>query len=740
MRLGFLLLGAGMVLCFDTVPQPASAAEPGGVAAATSWTDLYGDPLPAHAIMRLGTTRLHHHAFVAAAAFPSGGRLLASAAGNLDTAIALWQLPSGQLLRRLTARSQDKHPPWTSALAFSHDGKKLLTSDVRGNVHLWDVDSGEELWTIEAHPKSFETTVAFSADGQWVASGGTDGVVRVWSAQSGHEILSFDLLPTPVQLPGGAFAGPIPGSIGALAFSPDGNRLAAGLAQRPFNLRTGKIRVWNLQTNQPVCAIDESNGELQSLAFTADGKHLISGGNANIPREKFGKPYRALTVRVIRLHVWDAGSGNLVRQLAPPEAEAGLVHPDEEAGYGAIALSADGRTLVAGCDGKVLVWDFPSATIHHSIDVPHWAGNRGLAISADGQIVCAPRENSLGLWSTATGEPLMPKAESHTSFVTGIAHVQDGGSIVTSGDATVRSWDADSGRQRWAKRFNGRWGVNQMAVSPNGALVAAACDMDDGEGGVRILRAATGEELHFIPMFEKRFHVRVVRKLVFSPDGALLAIARDRPKVSNTYDVDLYDLERGEKLQDIAAGLFAHVHAMAVSPDGALLYTVGHEAAVCVWDTSSGAKRRQFTAFKPPPQSADGKPSRPGVAGAVFSPDLKSIITSQGHELVVWDVASGEATAAISNDGSEHGGEIAISRDGRWLAMTDMNYVLDPGTHAIRILDIERGRRIATLDGGTCRPSSFAFSPDGTRLVTGMGDGTALVWDLKTAVKRNANE
>ncbi len=620
-------------------------------------------------------------------------------------------------------------PAWAYVLAFSPDGKTLATGDVNGALHLWDVASGDEIYSIPAHG-SFPgaSAVGFSADGQWIASGGGDGVVRVWNAEDGGELLSFDMLGKPQQaFAGGAFGGGPPGAIAAVAFSPDGRFLAAGFAQRPFQSKTSKIRLWDLESNQPVRWIDESNGELQSLAFTSDGKQLISGGSVTMPREKFGKPYFALNVRVAQVRIWDVDSGKMLRELLTEEREAGS---------GAIALSKDGGLLAVGVEKSIVVCDFPSGKVLRSISVPDWYGDRGLAISPDGEFVCAPLGVTLGLWRVATGDSALPKAESHTTAVAAVAYLPDGNSIVTGADGTVRAWDANDGRQKWSHSLGKEPHVSAVAVSPDGARVAAGGNAEQfSDAGVRILRSDTGEKTQFIP---SEHHVRTV---AFSRDGSTVAIVHERPKESNTYDVDLYEADTGKHRLKIGDGFFMGVNAMAFSRDAKSLYTldrnssvVGQESHACVWDIATGKRRRQFTAFHPPakplPAGPNGRPQKPWIASAAFTPDLKTLVTSQGRELVVWDVASGKAVRAFDAQGTDKGGNIAVSNDGRLAAITDVQYAGDLGSDAIRIFDLASGRLVATFEPGRGRAGAFAFSPDGTRLVSGMSDGTALVWRL----------
>ncbi|HEV3342735.1 MAG TPA: WD40 repeat domain-containing protein, partial [Pirellulales bacterium] len=575
---------------------------PTSMGADEALVDAYGDPLPPHALLRLGTTRFHHASFIQDAVFSHDGRMLAAAAGNQNGNIALWEVPSGRLLRSFTIPPQDQQRPWANALAFSPDGGKLLAGDTYGTLHLWEIATGEEIYAIEASSGwSGATAVAFSADGRWIASGGGDGVVRVWSADHGHELLSFDTVPPSQQpLGGGAWRGVFPpGSIAALAFSPDGKCLAAGIAESWFRAKTNKIVVWDVESNQPAHSLGEPNGFFSSLVYTPDGRRLISGENFTMPREKLGRPYPYLEAHVVKLRVWDAENGKLVRELATPEKEPGL---------GALALSRDGRTLASGYEDRIVVWDLDSSAVRCSISVPKWRGGRGLAISPDGRIVCAPLEDALGLWDAVTGESLLADAPSHTSFVNAVAYLAGGKAVVTSGDATVRVWDAATGRQKWSRRFGGNAYVNALAVSPDGTLIAAGGQTELGEAGLRVYQAATGEVKYFIPMFRKKWYANYVRALAFAPDGRTLAVVRDRPKQSNSYDMDLLDVETGKRVKEIACGFFAGVRPMAFTQDAASLYTIGHQDAIVnLWDLKTGAPRQLVTAMKPAAEAPDGK-------------------------------------------------------------------------------------------------------------------------------------
>src|SRR5262245_20474073 len=104
--------------------------------------DAFGDPLPEHAVARLGTTRLRHPNQIPAVAYSPDGSLLASA--SIEGRVRVWEMPSG---KRRNDYSFD--PDYAVRLLFSGDGKRLAAAvgphyDPK-RVYVWDTASGKEL-------------------------------------------------------------------------------------------------------------------------------------------------------------------------------------------------------------------------------------------------------------------------------------------------------------------------------------------------------------------------------------------------------------------------------------------------------------------------------------------------------------------------------------------------------------------------------------------------------------------
>src|SRR5262249_40154802 len=88
-------------------------------------------------------------------------------------------------------RSFPAHSPGVGLhMAFSPDGKQLVTGGPEYTAKIWDVETGVVLHTLSGHNGDVYT-VAFSPDGRWVASAGEDSRVKVWDSGTGKLLRSF---------------------------------------------------------------------------------------------------------------------------------------------------------------------------------------------------------------------------------------------------------------------------------------------------------------------------------------------------------------------------------------------------------------------------------------------------------------------------------------------------------------------------------------------------------------------
>ena len=205
---------------------------------------------------------------ISAVAVSQDSELLATLSD--DGKVQLWDTQTGKL-RQVLVGPQTKFG--AGAIAFSPDGG-TITAAGWDAVMLWDMPTGKLRQTL-SEQRAF--ALAFSPDGKVLAIGGNQ--VKLCDGQSGA------LLRT---LTGHR------GSVGAIAFAPDGKTLATGTGMDE------EIRLWNVQTGtiERTLLTERADAvtEVSSLAFSPDGKNLVSTGH-------------------LRMKVWDAQTGTLLQTL-----------------------------------------------------------------------------------------------------------------------------------------------------------------------------------------------------------------------------------------------------------------------------------------------------------------------------------------------------------------------------------------------------------------------------------------
>lgn len=218
-------------------------------------------------------------------------------AGGKDSIIQLWDAlaPSGASpTPRL--RLAD-HKGTLTAAAFAPDGKTLATAGSDQNVRLWDLTApGQQTSPLRfalVGPKSAIAAVAFRPDSRVLAAAGRDGIVKMWDTGSGVERAS---LANPANVIASLTFGPdgktlavwsihglklwdvaaakelaapkIEGVLRAVAFAPDGRRLATAS-------QDGQVAIWRIASAARL-AEWRLDGAVHHLAFSADGRHLAT--------------------------------------------------------------------------------------------------------------------------------------------------------------------------------------------------------------------------------------------------------------------------------------------------------------------------------------------------------------------------------------------------------------------------------------------------------------------------------
>jgi WD40 repeat protein len=480
--------------------------------------------------------------------------------------------------------------------AFSPDGLTVAIS-VSGKedaIRLYDAKTGKLKHTLEGQFYSF--ALAFSPDGSRLAAGGGDNTIQMWDTNTGQRLYT---------LSGQAYSY-------ALAFSPNGQWLAVG------SRLDNSLKIWDVATGQVVRTLPTSTQgtrRIESIAFSPAGDKLLIDYMWDL------------------WQVWDANTGQLLEAFDKTP-------PDD-------FIFAGSQLFVSGAI-QTTIWQWQPATgqLVLRITLPT---QPPVAVSSDGKMLATGRDDfTIQIFNTVTGRPVSSLA-GHAGRVTGLAFSPDGTILASSGEkqlsgsgpgsnSELRLWQVSTGKLLSARETD-PWAVTVRGFFTQNSLLTTrfsfnTCGRGGGASDVALwnvddLRSAPGGEIK--PVWSNG-GIAGGTSIALSADRRVMASSVGTIACPNTLvHVRAWDTGSGAPLTDLTFDNVTGGHEVALNPDGTVLAAGLGDGTFGLWDARTGQPLHTFT----PPGQANY------VTSLIYNPDGSLLIAGESDGAIqVWDAAS----------------------------------------------------------------------------------------------------
>ncbi len=561
---------------------------------------------------------------VYAVAYSPDGRYLLS--GSFDKTVKLWDRQS-----RAAVATLADHTDLVLCLAVSKNGRQLATSGLDKLIHLYEMPSGAataELTGLSAEPKR----VALSPDAKHLAVAVKGQGVKLYDAAS------FQLLRDLTS-----------DDSGWLAFASDNATLWTATT-------SGQLRTWSAADGKMLAQLATGAANM-TAAVKADQQTVAVAGNDG----------------VLRLYRWPPLAS---RSIATAPVRDLVLAPD---GSWVASATEDGRLRINVCNDGV-----------EARAMVHPAPIHALAASADGsRLASGDRAGTLRIWNFADAA-LLGELPAHDGPVTSVAFHPQGSQLATAGeDGTVRLCRLPLGAT--GDVTIGSSPLTRLAVSHDGKLLAIGAD----DGTISLQSATDGSAV-------KSFVAGPgpLGPIVFVGSRQLIAVGAD-------HRIRIHTIESGGALA--IEGHAAAVDALALAPGDSVLAAAEHGGAIKLWRLADGVLVRDLT----------GQAGT--VAGLAFLADGTQLLSAAGAKVRWWKIDDGSVAREVDLPAAATC--LAISPDGSLLAAGGDD-------QRVRVLKAADGTLAATFEGQATGVSSAAFSADGKFLVTNANENILSIWDV----------
>lgn len=621
---------------------------------------------------------------------------------------------SDTIAQRLETVVQRGHYEAVKAVAFTPDGKHLLSGSRDKTIKLWDLSTGHEIRSYLGH-KSTINDLAVTSDGKFFVSGSADYTAKLWNIFTGELVRSFQGHSNYLT---------------SIAISQDENYLLTGGYDREAIL-------WDIKTGEEIRRYkadpDKGLGYGVDVSFSTDSKYVLLGSDN----------------RAVR--IYSIEGGDQLMNLKPEKGSCG--------GCGTFVYPIPDRVISASNNGDLKVWNIQDGSTEKTL-YTNPDEFSGLDFDDKDRIVVSTSD-SLKLFSLSKGDLVWERKIDSKKDITDVCISPDGKTIAVSSDDhivrlvstvngnTVQLLDGflnhiDKGGldydanywDRYIKKYTDL--KNDVAVSPDGKHLAKAklgslVRLWDYKSGKIVKDLVGHERVVFTMKFSKdgkylltgsadntaklwniktgevimtyKGHREVIFSVAFSEDGKKIA--------TGSWDgsAKIWNLETGDLISTLPLEQ-ASPYQIEFMNNDIYLIIASLDKSLKIWEIDSKQEVRNFIGHTNVIHSFDIHPNRP-----------RMVSTSWDGKMKIWDINTGLQIMRFS----DHEGPIyaaKYSHNGNILCSAGSDRV-------IKVRRTERNYSITKeLKGHSAPITNLCFTPDDKYLISASENSEMIIWDL----------